>query len=166
MDYADAAIAGLYRASTGEEPWSRALQRVTEGFQGLGTQKMEPGEWMFCQDCFTGPASEAQPYYRNLLIPYGGRYSATMKVGQNDAETILIGLLSKRELGRFSEEQKSFIRLPVNPRRDVILARARKNYRSTNLCGIAGLHRLALNRRYRTSKKNCSELLPVASLDN
>jgi len=32
------AIAGLYRAAAGSAPWSMALQRVTDGYGGLGTQ--------------------------------------------------------------------------------------------------------------------------------
>ncbi len=146
-------IAGLYRAAAGVEPWSRALQRVTNCYGGLGTQFIcisnvtgaltfsltceslppeaeleyirqyhaldpriplllaaSPGEWIFCQDEFPDSIADESPYYRDLLIPYGGRYSATMKVAENADETVLIGLHTLREHGPFDETQRAYVK--------------------------------------------------------
>lgn len=47
------AAAGLYRAAWGEEPWNIALQRVTEGFSGIGAQ-------FVCVDNGTGALTFSQ----------------------------------------------------------------------------------------------------------
>src|SRR5437870_581944 len=66
MDYDDVAIAGLYRAATGEEPWTRALQRVTEGFAGLGSQFIcldnRAGGLSFSQTCESIPVEAELEY--------------------------------------------------------------------------------------------------------
>ena len=148
----DLAVAGLYRAASGDEPWRSALTRVTLGFDGLATQFVAidnktsslafsetcelgngeagleyvktfhfvdprvpllldrpPGNWLFCQDHFDESDSDHQAYYRDLLIPYGGRYSATMKVLQSPEETVLIALLSRIARGKFDADQKQYI---------------------------------------------------------
>jgi DNA-binding CsgD family transcriptional regulator len=87
MDASDLVIAGLYKAVA-----------------------LPPGDWLFCQDKFTHEFAEQQPYCRDLLIPYGGRYSATMKVAQSEHETVLIALLSSLERGRFDEAQKAYLK--------------------------------------------------------
>jgi len=70
----------------------------------------EPGDWLFCQDKFDERVAVEQVYYRDLLIPYGGRYSATMKVSQTSDETVLLALLSRIDRGRFNAAQMDFIR--------------------------------------------------------
>ncbi len=66
------------------------------------------GEWLYCQDEFGDAASDME-YYRDLLIPYGGRYSATMKVADERDETILLGLTSRIQTGPFNDEQRDYI---------------------------------------------------------
>jgi len=146
-------LAGLYRAAAGIEPWSMALQRITNGYRGVGTQficinkatgaltlspacastpheaELEyvrqhrasdpripllpattPEEWIFCQGEFPGRNADESPYYRDLQIPYGAGYSATMKVAENADETVLIGLLSLPGQGAFDETQLAYIK--------------------------------------------------------
>lgn len=67
----------------------------------------EPGRWLYCQDEFPAAQSESQPFYRDLLIPYGGRHSASMKAAQTEHETVLFASLTRLERGRLDEAQKS-----------------------------------------------------------
>ena len=55
----------------------------------------EPGDWLYCQDVFSEQEALSQPYYRDLLIPYGGRHSATAKLFQSEREVVLIAFLSR-----------------------------------------------------------------------
>ena len=148
----DRAVAGVYRAAAAEEPWTVALQRVTDGAGALGAQfvcadvrtgaltysqanlhapveaeleyvksfhAIDPrvpvllqrgiGCWLYCQDHFTDEESASHAYYCDLLIPYGGRYSATMIAARSDDETIILALLSRLEAGRFSPSQRDYI---------------------------------------------------------
>ena len=52
------------------------------------------GEWIYCQDHFDDDFAASNPYYRDLLIPYGGRYSACVKLAETPDESIMV------EIGR------------------------------------------------------------------
>ena len=58
-------------------------------------QRGRVGEWLFCQDLFDDAFAASNPYYRDLLIPYGGRYSACAKLAETEDDVILVGFLSK-----------------------------------------------------------------------
>ncbi len=162
----DRAVESIYRAAEGKEPWPGVLQRVADGFDGLGCQfvsmnrrtgvwnysqtntrwpaelaleyvskyhavdprvprllERAPGEWLYCQDEFGSEAADLE-YYRDLLIPYGGRYTATMKVVHDDDELILLGLTSRIELGPFNTAQRAFIdRVGIHLRQAISLYR-------------------------------------------
>ena len=68
-----------------------------------------PGHWLYCQDMFREEEALAHPYYRDLLIPYGGRHSATAKLYQDDREIVLIGLLSRLGQPGFMEGAREYI---------------------------------------------------------
>ena len=54
----------------------------------------QDGEWLYDEDVFSADRSLTDPYYRDLLIPYGYRHSATTKLYDRDGELIVIGFLS------------------------------------------------------------------------
>jgi len=69
----------------------------------------EPGQWLYCEDVFSEDESLAQPYYRDLLIPYGGRHSATAKLFESDREVVLIAFLSRFGAPGFQKEAREIL---------------------------------------------------------
>lgn len=146
----DAAVAAIYRAASGLEPWTDALGSLVSSLEPLlGCQlvcvnlasrgivfshaslasppeaeieyvrayhAVDPriphllggrtGDWFFCQDHFDEAAAAREPYYRDLLIPYGGRYSAAAKLHESEHETVLFAFLSRLGRGPFSDERR------------------------------------------------------------
>jgi DNA-binding CsgD family transcriptional regulator len=69
----------------------------------------EPGQWLYCEDEFSDEESLAQPYYRDLLIPYGGRHSASTKLFQGEREVVLIAFLSPLGAPGFGKEAREIL---------------------------------------------------------
>ena len=69
----------------------------------------EPGQWLYCEDVFSEEEAVAQPYYRDLLIPYGGRHSATVKLFQGEREIVLIAFLSPLGAAGFQKETREVL---------------------------------------------------------
>ena len=55
------------------------------------------GQWLYDEDVFDEQVAVTNAYYRDLLIPYGARHTASAKLLEADGEILLIGFLS--ELG-------------------------------------------------------------------
>jgi DNA-binding CsgD family transcriptional regulator len=53
------------------------------------------GQWLYDEDVFDEQVTITNAYYRDLLIPYGGRYTASTKLVEADGEIVLIGFLSR-----------------------------------------------------------------------
>ena len=68
-----------------------------------------PGDWFYCEDAFTEEQVQASPYYRELLIPYGGRYTATVKLHQDEREIVLIAILARLGAGGFDAAQREYL---------------------------------------------------------
>ena len=66
------------------------------------------GEWLYDQDFITDEQAAENPYYRDLLIPYGGRYTACIKLAETETDLILVGFLGKRESPPFTREQQVY----------------------------------------------------------
>ncbi|MES2150908.1 MAG: hypothetical protein V4508_14100 [Pseudomonadota bacterium] len=54
------------------------------------------GEWLYDQDRFSEQQALANPYYRDLLIPYGSRHTAATKLVELDGEVTLLAFLAPR----------------------------------------------------------------------
>jgi DNA-binding CsgD family transcriptional regulator len=97
--------------------------------------KRPVGEWLFCQDEFGDAAAEME-YYRDLLIPYGGRYSATMKVADERDETTLLGLTSRIQTGPFNDQQRDYInRIGGHLRQAIAMYRSYRSLQSDAAVG-------------------------------
>lgn len=66
------------------------------------------GEWLYCQDLVSDEQAAANPYYRDLLIPYGGRYTACVKLAETETDLILVGFLGKRDSPPFTDEHREY----------------------------------------------------------
>ena len=66
------------------------------------------GEWLYDQDFITDEQAAENAYYRDLLIPYGGRYTACVKLAETETDLILVGFLGKRESPPFSGEHREY----------------------------------------------------------
>lgn len=53
------------------------------------------GRWLYDEDVFDDTVAVTNAYYRDLLIPFGGRHSACAKLLEADGEVVLIGFLSR-----------------------------------------------------------------------
>lgn len=69
-----------------------------------------PGQWLYDQDVFSLDIAVTNPYYRELLIPYGGRHSASAKLFVQDGEAMLIAFMSHLGDVGFSEERREFLK--------------------------------------------------------
>lgn len=71
--------------------------------------KRTSGDWLFDQDVFDPEVAENQPYYRDLLIPFGGRHTATAKLLDQDGELVLIGFLAHLAGPGFGRKHRLFL---------------------------------------------------------
>ncbi len=69
----------------------------------------QPGEWIFCQDHFDEAYVASNPYYRELLMPYGGRYSASVNLHAEGQEAVLIAFMTRLGSGKISDEQREWL---------------------------------------------------------
>ena len=66
----------------------------------------KPGEWLYDEDVFDDRFAVTNSYYKDLLIPYGSRYTASAKLLDQDGEIVLIAFLSRLGLDGFSAYQR------------------------------------------------------------
>jgi DNA-binding CsgD family transcriptional regulator len=66
------------------------------------------GDWLFCQDHFDDDFAADNPYYRDLLIPYGGRYSACVKLHETAEEVVLVAFLGKGTNPPFGPQHRDY----------------------------------------------------------
>ncbi len=70
-----------------------------------------PGDWLYDEDVFNADIVVTNAYYRDLLLPYGGRYSASAKLFVQGGEAMLIGCMSRLgDLG-FTPERRAFLQV-------------------------------------------------------
>ncbi len=53
------------------------------------------GQWLYDEDMFDEQVTVSNAYYRDLLIPFGARYTACAKLIETDGEVLLIGFMSR-----------------------------------------------------------------------
>jgi DNA-binding CsgD family transcriptional regulator len=152
MDRTAGAIADIYHAAAGSQPWSRALNGIARELGLLGCQfvgfsaadgavlfshaddeapseaELEyirtyhaldprlpllrdraPGQWLYDEDVFPADIADTNLYYKELLLPYGGRHSASAKLFVQDGEAMLIGFMSRLGDKGFTEERRAFL---------------------------------------------------------
>lgn len=70
------------------------------------------GEWFSCEEHFDDQFVETSEFYRDYLIPMGGRYMYGRKLHDDESSTVLIGHLSRVGRPPLSPQEKgSFARL-------------------------------------------------------
>jgi DNA-binding CsgD family transcriptional regulator len=67
------------------------------------------GCWLYDEDIFDDTFADRNPYYRELLIPYGGRYTATAKLFEQDGEAMLVGFMSRLGEPGFTSDRRQFL---------------------------------------------------------
>jgi len=73
----------------------------------------QEGAWLYDEDVLDPNVAVSEPYYRDLLIPYGGRFSASTKLLDKDGEVVLIAFLSELGMSGFAEEHRAYLRAIV-----------------------------------------------------
>ena len=53
---------------------------------------LQPGQWMHCWEHFDPAFVAADPFYQQFLIPYGGRYVSGVKLLQDEALHVVLGV--------------------------------------------------------------------------
>lgn len=71
--------------------------------------KRNEGEWFYDQDEFDKSMAVSCGYYRDYLIPSGGRYTATVKLLQRDGELTLLGFVSSLRADGFTAKRKAML---------------------------------------------------------
>ena len=66
----------------------------------------QPGQWLYDEDVFDEEVTVTNSYYRDLLIPYGARHTASTKLIEADGEIVLIGFLSQLGADAFTGEHR------------------------------------------------------------
>lgn len=74
-------------------------------------QERAPGDWLYDEDVFDADIVVTNAYYRDLLLPYGGRYSASAKLFVQDGEAMLIGFMSRLGDAGFTSERRAFLQV-------------------------------------------------------
>lgn len=67
------------------------------------------GVWVFDQDAFGPRTLTEDPYYRDLLIPYGGQFSATSKLTTQGDRLVLLGCMSKAGDPGFGNDRRQYL---------------------------------------------------------
>ena len=125
----------------------------------LLTQK-PVGGWLFCQDHFDDEFAANNAYYRDLLIPYGGRYSACAKLFETPDEVIMVAFLSKGANPPFTDAQRDyFLRMGRHLTESLALYHRLRGIAQRGAVGAALISRIArpmavLNRSRMVSAAN------------
>lgn len=67
------------------------------------------GDWLYDEDVFDASTAAASPYYRDLLVPFGGRHTASAKLLERNGEQVLIGFLARANCAGFSDSNRSYL---------------------------------------------------------
>jgi DNA-binding CsgD family transcriptional regulator len=101
------------------------------------------GDWFFDEDDIPEPVAESNPFYQDLLIPVGGRYSAVTKLLEKDGQIAAVGFLARRERGGFDAEQRSLLqRLSFHLREATALYESTRRLREAAAVGLQLIQRL------------------------
>jgi DNA-binding CsgD family transcriptional regulator len=101
------------------------------------------GDWFFDEDDIPEPVAESNPFYQDLLIPVGGRYSAVTKLLEKDGQISAVGFLARRERGGFDAEQRALLaRLSYHLREATALYERTRQVREAAAVGLQLIQRL------------------------
>ena len=101
------------------------------------------GEWLYDQDVFDPVIATTSPYYRDLLIPYGARYSASAKLFDHDGEVVLIAFLSHLGMPGFSAHHREALRfLTLHLREAATIYQQTRKLTTAAFAGTELLHRM------------------------
>ena len=105
--------------------------------------KSTTGDWLYDQDVFDASMATTSPYYRDLLIPYGARYSASTKLFDRDGEVVLIAFLSHLGMPGFSAQHREVLRsLTFHLREAATIYQQTRKLTTAAFAGTELLHRM------------------------
>ena len=105
--------------------------------------KSNAGDWLYDQDVFDASMATTSPYYRDLLIPYGARYSASTKLFDRDGEVVLIAFLSHLGMPGFSAQHRETLRsLTFHLREAATIYQQTRKLTTAAFAGTELLHRM------------------------
>lgn len=101
------------------------------------------GDWFYDEDDISEAVAESNPFYQDLLIPVGGRYSAVTKLLEKDGQIAAVGFLAKRERGGFDATERALLtRLSFHLREATALYERTRHLREAAAVGLQLIHRL------------------------
>ena len=103
----------------------------------------ETGEWVYDQDVFDLEILTTSSYYADLLIPYGGQYSASVKLVGGDDETVFLACMSKYGDVGFTSHHRQYIEaLAFHLREGAGLYQRTRRLTTSAMAGTEMLHRI------------------------
>lgn len=101
------------------------------------------GEWLYDQDVFGAEIAVSSSYYRDLLIPYGGRHTATSKLFDRDGEVMMIGFASRLGGVGFSKQHRQYLQsIEFHLREAATIYQKVRKLTTVAFAGAELLHRL------------------------
>ncbi|MES2130191.1 MAG: helix-turn-helix transcriptional regulator [Pseudomonadota bacterium] len=67
------------------------------------------GQWLYDQDQFDQRLVDTNSYYRDLLVPFGGRHTASIRLYQDSEIVVMMAFLSKASEAGFQDQQRQFL---------------------------------------------------------
>jgi DNA-binding CsgD family transcriptional regulator len=160
LNRADAALGLLgahmvgVTASTGAVVFSHASDNVASDielnyvrtYNDLDPRKAyllasQPGDWFYDQDVFDSGVALFNPYYRDFLIPAGGRHTATVKLLDREGEITLLGFVSGND--GLTENRRALLHaITFHLREAAVIYQARRKLTRLAFAGAELLNRL------------------------
>lgn len=106
--------------------------------------KSTVGNWLFDQDEFADALAVSNAYYRELLIPFGARYSASVKLLQGSGEVVLLAFLSDLGAEGFTPACREALQsISFHLREAAAIYQKTRRLTTSAMAGTEMLHRMA-----------------------
>ena len=101
----------------------------------------EPGEWFYDQDVFEDSIAVSNTYYRDFLIPAGGRHTATVKLLDSDGEITMLGFVAGED-GVTASRRALLHAITFHLREAAVIYQARRKLTKAAFAGAELLNRI------------------------
>jgi DNA-binding CsgD family transcriptional regulator len=120
----------------------------------------QPGDWFYDQDVFDDGMALSSPFYRDFLIPGGGRHSATVKLLDSEGEITLLGFVAGND-GLTASRRTMLRAITFHLREAAVIYQARRKLTRLAFAGAELLNRLTRPALLLSVGRNISHMNPA-----
>lgn len=120
----------------------------------------KPGDWFYDQDVFDKGMAISSPFYRDFIIPSGGRHTATVKLLEQDGEITLLGFVAGNE-GLAANQRALLHAITFHLREAAVIYQARRKLITAAFAGAELLNRITRPALLLSNDRQISHMNPA-----